>query len=50
MAANEPAQKCAHPICECRVPAGTKVCSDYCKRAPEVELHCNCQHPDCPHV
>ena len=40
-------QKCAHPSCECTVPAGTKFCSDYCKKAPETELHCNCMHPGC---
>jgi hypothetical protein len=39
--------KCAHPSCHCIVPAGTKYCSDYCKKAPEVELHCNCMHTDC---
>lgn len=39
--------KCAHPSCHCVVPAGTKFCSDYCKKAPQVELHCNCMHPDC---
>jgi hypothetical protein len=41
--------KCAHPSCSCNVPAGTKYCSDYCKKAPEIELHCNCMHPDCSH-
>lgn len=40
-------QKCAHPSCNCKVPQGTKYCSDYCKKAPEVELHCNCMHTDC---
>jgi hypothetical protein len=40
-------QKCAHPSCHCSVPNGTKYCSDYCKKAPEVELHCNCMHMDC---
>jgi hypothetical protein len=39
--------KCAHPSCSCKVPDGTKYCSDYCKKAPEVELHCNCMHRDC---
>ena len=42
--------KCAHPTCECTVTAGQKYCSEYCKHAPEIELHCNCQHPECPHV
>lgn len=40
-------QKCAHPSCYCAVATGNKFCSDYCKKAPEVELHCNCNHPDC---
>ncbi len=39
--------KCAHPSCSCKVAAGTKYCSDYCKKAPEIELHCNCRHGDC---
>jgi hypothetical protein len=39
--------KCAHPSCECKVPARTKFCSDYCKKAPETELHCNCMHREC---
>jgi len=40
-------QKCAHPSCVCMVPAGTKYCSDYCKKAPATELHCNCMHKGC---
>ena len=48
MAEQKPDQhKCAHPSCNCIVPNGTKYCSDYCKKAPEVELHCNCMHRDC---
>ena len=39
--------KCAHPSCYCQIPANQKYCSDYCKSAPEIELHCNCPHPDC---
>jgi hypothetical protein len=39
--------KCAHPICECKVPAGKKYCSEYCQKAPEIEIHCNCRHPGC---
>ena len=39
--------KCAHPSCICQIPTNQKYCSDYCKSAPEIELHCNCQHPDC---
>lgn len=42
-----PPQKCAHPSCFCPVPPGTRYCSDYCKSAPEIELHCNCPHPEC---
>lgn len=40
-------QKCAHPSCACVVPAGAKYCSDYCRKAPETELHCNCMHKEC---
>ncbi len=40
-------QKCAHPSCDCQVPAGQKYCSDYCKKAPDTELHCNCMHKEC---
>jgi hypothetical protein len=47
MAETNPQQKCAHPSCECTVPPGTKFCSDYCRLAPEIELHCNCKHPGC---
>jgi len=47
MPENNRDQKCAHPSCHCVVAAGSKYCSDYCKKAPEVELHCNCMHPDC---
>jgi hypothetical protein len=38
---------CAHAACGCKVTAGNKYCSDYCKKAPEAELHCNCMHPEC---
>lgn len=44
---SNPPQKCAHPSCDCTVPPGTKYCSDYCKKAPETELHCNCMHHGC---
>ena len=47
MADPKAAGKCAHPICNCSVPSGTKYCSDYCKKAPEIELHCNCPHQGC---
>ena len=40
-------RNCAHPACTCKVSGGAKYCSDYCKKAPETELHCNCMHPDC---
>jgi hypothetical protein len=43
----DPRPKCAHPSCDCPVPAGSKYCSDYCRKAPETELHCNCMHPGC---
>jgi hypothetical protein len=39
--------KCAHPSCNCKAANGSKYCSDYCKKAPEIELHCNCMHADC---
>jgi hypothetical protein len=39
--------KCAHPSCICQIPTNQKYCSDYCKSAPEIELHCNCPHTDC---
>jgi hypothetical protein len=45
--ANVANNKCAHPICECKVPAGQKYCSEYCQKAPEIEIHCNCRHPGC---
>ena len=47
MAEQKTDQKCAHPSCYCIVPAGTKYCSEYCKKAPQIELHCNCMHPEC---
>jgi len=50
MAETNQQHKCAHPSCDCKVPNGTKYCSDYCKKAPEIELHCNCQHPECRFV
>jgi len=26
-----------------------KYCSEYCRKmADRIELHCNCQHADCP--
>jgi hypothetical protein len=40
-------QKCAHPSCNCKVPHGTKYCSDYCRNAPEIDLHCDCKHIEC---
>jgi len=40
-------QKCAHPSCNCKVPHGTKYCSDYCRKAPEIDLHCDCKHIEC---
>jgi len=44
-------QKCAHPACDCQVDGSGeygKYCSDYCKRSgQQLELHCNCQHPNC---
>ena len=44
------ANKCAHPACSCTVDKHGewgKYCSEYCKKAPQVELHCNCMHTDC---
>jgi len=40
-------KKCAHPSCSCPAPADSKYCSEYCKTAPETELHCNCMHKGC---
>jgi len=40
-------KKCAHPSCTCPAPADGKYCSEYCKTAPETELHCNCMHKGC---
>jgi hypothetical protein len=40
-------RECAHPACSCKVPETQKYCSDYCKKAVETELHCNCGHPEC---
>jgi len=40
-------RKCAHASCACNAQAGSKYCSDYCKTAPETELHCNCMHKEC---
>jgi hypothetical protein len=40
-------QKCAHPSCNCKVPHGTKYCSYYCRKAPEIDLHCDCKHIEC---
>ncbi len=47
MAASETTHKCAHEACSCKVPEGTKYCSDYCKKAPAIELRCACRHPGC---
>jgi hypothetical protein len=44
--------KCLHPACECVVSKGGnygKYCSEYCRKMGDrIELHCNCQHADCP--
>ena len=51
----ESTSKCAHMACECLVPPKGpfgKYCSEHCKKAGGMmELHCNCQHPECrdPH-
>ncbi len=43
--------KCAHPSCECSVPAKAdhgRFCSEHCRKAGQItELHCNCQHLEC---
>ena len=43
--------KCAHPSCECTVPKGGeygKYCSETCKeKKDQIELHCDCGHPQC---
>ena len=43
-------RKCAHPSCQCMVPAGgpREVCSEHCQEAREIiELRCDCKHPGC---
>jgi hypothetical protein len=40
--------KCAHPVCNCRVGDGKKYCSQYCHDAgSEIEIACDCGHPGC---
>ena len=48
MASNDP-KKCAHVPCQCTVKSGEKFCGQACKEAGagEVEIACNCEHPDC---
>jgi hypothetical protein len=42
---------CAHPPCNCVVPAAGphgKYCSEHCKEADQItELRCGCQHLEC---
>lgn len=46
-----PAEKCAHPACECMVEKGQrfgKFCSEHCKEAGTLTaLRCHCMHPEC---
>ena len=46
-----PAEKCAHPACECMVEKGQrfgKYCSEHCKEAGTLTvLRCHCMHPEC---
>jgi len=48
-----PAEKCAHPACECMVEKGQrfgKFCSEHCKEAGHLTaLNCHCMHPECMH-
>ena len=43
--------KCAHPACNCVVPADGpfgKYCSEHCKeKGQSIELRCECMHPGC---
>ena len=48
-----PAEKCAHPACECMVEKGQrfgKFCSEHCKESGHLTtLNCHCMHPECLH-
>ncbi len=48
MAENK-AEKCAHPACNCPVPKGSKYCSPYCESIPinHLSIACNCGHGEC---
>jgi len=48
--ADEERKQCAHEPCQCTVAAGEKYCGDFCKSAgsEEVEIACECDHPECP--
>jgi hypothetical protein len=48
MAKDEPKQ-CAREPCRCLVPHNQKYCSESCRDAgrEEVEIACECGHPDC---
>lgn len=46
MASNE-REKCAHPVCSCRVTEG-KYCSPQCEAMEETpDIDCSCAHPGC---
>ena len=42
---------CAHPGCGCKVSKGGrygKYCSEHCREAgDQIELRCDCKHPEC---
>jgi hypothetical protein len=47
--AHQEGNVCAHEPCQCKVPAGEKFSSDFCREAgaDEVEIACDCDHPAC---
>jgi hypothetical protein len=51
MPEDEP-ERCAHIPCRCAVVSNQKYCSESCRDAgdEEVEIACECGHPDCPPV
>ena len=47
--ANQEKKLCAHEPCQCTVSEHEKFCSDLCRDAgaDEVEIACDCGHPNC---
>lgn len=45
-----PTEPCAHSACGCKVDAGKRYCSDYCRQHDEqhaADGTCECGHSDC---